>query len=309
MNIILFAKCHNKPLAFRLTHPGCYLTLAAAFLLLAGGFFAAGFWAGQPGEAQVVPAQIVENWKQEIEKQKQLVQETRRKAQANIDALSLRLGRLQAHVIRVDALGQRLTEMAKLDKGEFDFNQPPAQGGPASSLDMQSVKVKDILRSMDELTKQINDRSQQLSVLESMILHSNLQKEVLPAGRPVKSGWLSSYYGVRNDPFTGKKAHHDGVDFAGKMGSDVIAVAAGVVTWSGKRYGYGNMVEVDHGNGLVTRYAHNKKNRVQVGDKIEKGQVVANMGSSGRSTGPHVHFEVLKNGRVVNPLKYIQAAN
>ena len=197
--------------------------------------------------------------------------------------------------------------MAKLDKGEFDFDQPPAQGGPVGGMGLQTQDQMNLLTGMDELVKQLEDREQQLSVLETMMLHSNLQKQVFPAGRPVNSGWTSSYFGIRNDPFTGKRAPHDGVDFAGKLGSDIVTVGAGVVTWSGDRYGYGKLVEIDHGNGYVTRYAHSKDILVKVGEKVDKGQVVAHMGSSGRSTGPHVHFEVLRNGRAVNPARYISS--
>ncbi|HEY9050177.1 MAG TPA: M23 family metallopeptidase, partial [Gammaproteobacteria bacterium] len=123
---------------------------------------------------------------------------------------------------------------------------------------------------------------------------------------PITRGWISSYYGMRTNPFTGKLQFHKGMDFASKSGSEVQAVAGGVITWSGKRYNYGNMVEVNHGNGYVTRYAHNKENLVKVGDTVKKGQAVASMGSTGRSTGPHVHFEVLKDGRQINPLKFVQ---
>ena len=142
-----------------------------------------------------------------------------------------------------------------------------------------------------------------------MMMNRNLQAEVMPAGRPVTHGWLSSYFGMRTDPFTGHRAFHTGLDFAGKLGSDVVAVAAGVVTYAGKRSGYGNLVEINHGNGYSTRYGHNSKILVNVGQTIKKGQVIAKMGSTGRSTGPHVHFEVLINGHAVNPKKYIQASS
>jgi len=120
------------------------------------------------------------------------------------------------------------------------------------------------------------------------------------------SGWLSSNYGNRLDPFTGKRAWHNGVDFAGREGSDIVAVASGVVSWSGERYGYGKMVEVAHGEGVTTRYAHNLENTVKVGDMVRRGEVIALMGNSGRSTGPHVHFEVFKNGRPVDPASYLR---
>jgi murein DD-endopeptidase MepM/ murein hydrolase activator NlpD len=169
-------------------------------------------------------------------------------------------------------------------------------------------EVPDFIQELDALSRQLDDRSEQLSVLETMLMNRNLQQQALPAGRPIKKGWISSYYGMRTDPFTGKREHHAGVDFAGKHGAEVVAVGAGVVTWASERYGYGNLVEITHGNGIATRYGHNHKILVKVGDKVEKGDTLALMGSTGRSTGPHVHFEVLKNGRSVNPSEYIQAA-
>jgi len=228
-------------------------------------------------------------------------------ADRHMAALSKQLGKMQARVIRLDALGRRLTKIAKLDKGEFDFDKPPARGGPASSEALQAVVVPDFLNQLKELSSQLDSRVEQLSVLETMMMSSKLQKEVFPKGRPIAKGWTSSYYGMRTDPFSGKREHHKGVDFAGKDGTPVSAVAAGVVTWAAERYGYGYMVEVNHGNGYITRYGHNKALRVKVGDKVNKGDELALMGSTGRSTGPHVHFEVLKNGRNVDPLKYVNA--
>jgi murein DD-endopeptidase MepM/ murein hydrolase activator NlpD len=146
-------------------------------------------------------------------------------------------------------------------------------------------------------------------VLETMLMTRNLEAEVMPTGRPISRGWLSSYFGIRTDPFSGRRVHHSGVDFAGKLGSDVVAVAAGVVQYSGRRSGYGNLVEINHGKGYVTRYGHNLKNLVEVGQTVKKGEVIAKMGTTGRSTGPHVHFEVMVNGRQVNPKKYIHASS
>ncbi len=155
------------------------------------------------------------------------------------------------------------------------------------------------------LANQIEDREQQLATLDALMAKRKIQREIFIAGRPIKKGWMSSRYGRRTDPFNGRIAWHAGVDFAGKMGSDIVSVAAGVVTWSSKRSGYGQMVEVNHGGGFSTRYAHNSENLVKVGDIVQKGQVIALMGSSGRSTGPHVHFEVYKHGRAVDPASYI----
>lgn len=244
----------------------------------------------------------------ELDTQRIRLADVTRQTEENLNALALRLGKLQAHVIRLDALGQRLTSMAKLDKGEFDFENPPAQGGPVMDSASSAMQIPDFISSLNELSAQLEDRSQQLGVLETMLMTRNLQAEVMPTGRPVSRGWLSSYFGLRTDPFSGRRVHHAGIDFAGKLGSDVVSVAAGVVTFSGKRSGYGNLVEINHGNGYVTRYGHNLKNLVEVGQTIKKGEVIAKMGTTGRSTGPHVHFEVMVNGRHVDPKKYIQAS-
>ena len=159
---------------------------------------------------------------------------------------------------------------------------------------------------MGDLEARIADREYQLDMLQALLSNRQLQNDVFLSGRPIAKGWMSSPYGQRKDPFTGQQMWHQGVDFAGKLGSDVVAVAGGVVTWSGDRYGYGDMVEINHGGGYSTRYAHNKENLVKVGDIVKKGQVVALMGSSGRSTGPHVHYEVYKNGRPVDPASYVR---
>jgi murein DD-endopeptidase MepM/ murein hydrolase activator NlpD len=245
----------------------------------------------------------------DLDAQRQEIADAKQGAQENLNAMTLRLAELQSRVVRLDALGERLTEMANLDKGEFDFETVPGQGGPASASEaLGEANLDDFLTSFDGLSKQLDDREQQLDVLESMLMTRDLEDEVFPAGFPARKGWLSSFFGIRTDPFTGRPARHEGVDVAGKLGTDILAVAAGVVTWAGKRSGYGNLVEINHGNGYVTRYGHNRDVVVQVGDTVKKGQVIAHMGSTGRSTGPHVHFEVRRNGRVVNPIKYVRSA-
>ncbi|MEJ2346646.1 MAG: M23 family metallopeptidase [Gammaproteobacteria bacterium] len=308
MNIILFTKHRERPLTLSLNGVGVYVAVLSLVVLLGAGLFYGGFWLGRGSTEGMVDANAVKSWQHALAQQRHDLAALKQRYQTYADALSLRVGQLQAHVMRLNALGHRLTKMADLDKTEFDFDQPPAQGGPEDSHETQPQLNQDIVQTMDNLAAQLDDRTQQLDALETMLMHSNLQKQVYPAGRPVKHGWLSSGYGYRADPFTGKREFHKGLDFAGKMGSPVIAVAAGVVTWSGKRYGYGNMVELDHGNGYSTRYAHNSKILVKVGERVKKGQTIALMGSTGRSTGPHVHFEVLHNGREVNPSKYVRAS-
>lgn len=223
----------------------------------------------------------------------------------NLNALAMRLGQLQSQLIRLDALGERLVDVAKLDSEEFGFGQPPAVGGAGSPAEGNSYTVPDFVAELDLLSRELRDRSDKLEAVEGTYVHRKLQAEVKPGGRPVKRGWISSYFGHRADPFTGQRTLHQGVDFAGKRDSDVVAVAAGVVIYSAKRYGLGNVVELSHGNGYTTLYAHNNKLLVKLGDKVKKGQTIALMGSTGRSTGYHVHLEIMKDGRPVNPMKFV----
>jgi len=212
---------------------------------------------------------------------------------------------MNAHVIRLDALGKRLTEMANIDHRELDFDNAPPAGGPEGDTQGIGAQIPDLTAMLDELETKVELRDAQLAALESVILARELSEQILPDGRPVRAGFVSSYFGQRQDPFTGHQAFHKGLDFASKVGSDVVVVAAGVVTFAGQRAGYGSLVEVSHGNGYVTRYGHNQKTLVQVGQTVTRGETIALMGSTGRSTGPHVHFEVLRNGRQVNPLSFI----
>ncbi|EED35992.1 Fe-S type hydro-lyases tartrate/fumarate alpha region [Luminiphilus syltensis NOR5-1B] len=226
-------------------------------------------------------------------------------AENRLTAMTRKLAELQARLTRLDALGVHLTELAGLDNGEFDFDLVPAVGGPAASLSA-GIDPKEVENDFARLSATLDDRESQLDILIGLLLDSEIRKESIPAGRPIAAGWLSSPYGSRTDPFTGRKAWHDGIDFAGREGSDVIAVASGVVSWSGERAGYGTMVDISHGDGLITRYAHNQENLVAVGDLVRQGEPIALMGSSGRSTGPHLHFEVYKHGRPVDPASYIR---
>jgi len=275
------------------------MLLAVFGLVTAIGVGAFGFWMGQSVES----SERYNALNQEIQMQRDLINKTRFNAQADLDALAARLGEIQAHATRLNALGQKLVKLAKLDPGEFNFEEPPGVGGPEEADATINV---DFGSEIDSVISELEDREQQLSVLENILVSSHMKEEVFPEGRPIKRGWISSYYGTRTDPFTGKLQFHKGMDFASKMGTDILAVAGGVVTWSSKRYGYGNLVEINHGNGYVTRYGHNSKLLVRVGDTVKKGQVIAKMGSTGRSTGPHVHFEVLQNGRQINPQRFVQ---
>jgi murein DD-endopeptidase MepM/ murein hydrolase activator NlpD len=223
---------------------------------------------------------------------------------SGLDALTLRLGRMQAQMLRLDTLGARLVTLADLDASEFDFDIAPPVGGP-QAVTAPATTVADFLGLLEELDASVTDREEKLEVLEQLLLERHLNERIIPSGRAVEKGLLSSKYGKRIDPFTGRQEQHKGIDVAAREGADILAVGDGVVTWSGERSGYGNLVEIDHGNGYVTRYGHSKQRLVEVGDTVRKGQVIALMGSTGRSTGPHVHIEVLHNNKHVDPAKYL----
>jgi hypothetical protein len=237
--------------------------------------------------------------------QKAGIARIREVALANLDALALRLGRMQAQMLRLDALGARLVTQAGLDATEFDFDIAPPVGGPQDAVATSATSVPDFLDMLRELDANVADRQTKLSMLDQMLLNRHLRQRTVPSGRAVENGLLSSKYGKRIDPFSGKQEQHKGIDIAGKEGTAIKAVGDGIVTWSGKRAGYGNLVEINHGKGYVTRYGHNKQPLVAAGDTVKKGQVIALMGSTGRSTGPHVHIEVLHNDKHVNPAKYL----
>jgi murein DD-endopeptidase MepM/ murein hydrolase activator NlpD len=268
---------------------------------------ASGYLAGR-GNSGLAPEDITALRAELLQQQAELAS-LRTSADEHIDALALRMGELNAHVIRLNALGTRLTGMADLEDGEFDFANAPAVGGPSETAGSSTGdgQLPKLLANLNSLDQTLDTQLHQLTALESLMLDRKLSDRAHPRGRPVKKGWLSSYFGKRSDPVNGKSSWHKGVDFAGKRGSDVIAVSDGVVSYSGDRYGYGNMVEIRHGNGYVTRYAHNQDNLVTVGDKVMQGETIALIGSTGRSTGPHVHFEVHRNGQAVDPAKYIRS--
>ncbi|MBB6094905.1 murein DD-endopeptidase MepM/ murein hydrolase activator NlpD [Povalibacter uvarum] len=304
MNVIVFSRRLGRARQIELGRPlAATVTIALVVSVFAGVLFA-GVQLGRSSLFE--PTTQVAEWGRKLEDQRLQVIETKQELQNRMDAIASRVGQMNAHVIRLDALGRRLTEMANLDKGEFDFTNPPAVGGPEGLVEGAVATSPDISAMLDSLTRQIKDREQQLSVLESLISTRNLNRQIVPGGRPVMQGWISSYFGQRTDPFNGRTAYHRGVDFAGPAGSQVVAVASGVVTYSKDRFGYGKTVEINHGNGYVTRYAHNQRTLVTPGDTVQKGQAIALIGSTGRSTGPHLHFEVLRNGRAVDPMSFVR---
>jgi murein DD-endopeptidase MepM/ murein hydrolase activator NlpD len=239
--------------------------------------------------------------------ERQALEAARRSAETHLNALAQRVGHLQAQVLRLNALGSRLVQRAGLDKREFNFAEEPAVGGPESAQALRTT-VPDFLQTLDTLSRQLEAKSERLELVETVLLDRQLQASVAPLGWPVDGGWMSSGFGLRADPFTGQRMVHEGVDIANRLGSPIHAMGGGVVTYAGQKTGYGLLVEINHGNGQTTRYAHARTLLVKEGDKVDKGQAIALVGSSGRSTGAHLHFEVLQNGRAVNPAGYLRQA-
>jgi len=254
--------------------------------------------------ASALQFELVDDWEQRLEAQAAVVSELQIRAAAENEAVGRQLARMQARLWRMEALGARVSEVANLDAAGFSFGKPVAQGGPAGKQGSALHRI-DLQQQIGLLSLQLREREKELELLESLMVDDEYRKTVAPAGRPVTWGWVSSPYGRRLDPISGHRAWHDGVDFAGREGDDVIAVASGVVTFAGEKSGYGNTIEISHANGFSSRYGHGKELLVEVGDVVDKGQRIAVMGSTGRSTGPHVHFEVRKHGRHVDPARYI----
>jgi len=244
---------------------------------------------------------------QQVSKQNVQLGDVRKDAQRDIDALAAKLGQLQAQSTRLNALGERLTQVGKLDDGEFDFDEEPPQGGPELTTDSSAYTLPASLsESIDRLAGQFDSQQAQLEALSDMLMDRSIESSLRPTGMPV-NGYISSYFGGRPDPFSGHAARHTGIDIATPKGTPVTAVAEGMVTFAGQRSGYGNVVEIDHGNGYMTRYAHNSAILARPGQRVRVGDAIAKAGSTGRSTGSHVHFEVWYHDRVVNPLAYVRS--
>lgn len=301
MQIILVSRRHSRSRTINVSKS----LLASGGILTIGALAACVFMLSKSLNLPQNQSELITEWQSTLASQREQLVATKRESQAKIEALAIKTAQLQSRLLRLDALAERMATMAKLDKSEFDFSEQPAMGGPDESSEEGVEEMPDFHKSLDLLADQIDRREQQLEYMESLLSNRELRDAGMIGGRPIVKGWMSSAFGYRTDPFKGHRAWHKGVDFAGKMGSDIISVAAGVVTWADKRYGYGNLVQINHGNGYSTRYGHNSEIVVNPGDVVKKGQVIAKMGSSGRSTGAHVHFEVLKGGKSINPTTYI----
>jgi murein DD-endopeptidase MepM/ murein hydrolase activator NlpD len=226
--------------------------------------------------------------------------------QDNLNAMAVRLGQMQAQLLRLDTLGERLAKLAGFKPQDLMFNEVPGRGGAISSVPSQSLSLGDFTRQVDLLTQQLEDRGDKLGLLESMFTLESARKKLIPTKLPVEGGWYSSNYGWRIDPFSGQRAFHEGIDFMAEDGTPIYAAAAGVVVYSEFHPQYGNMIEIDHGNDLISRYAHASKRLVKVGDVVLRGSRIADVGRTGRATGSHLHFEVRQRGAARNPAQFLQ---
>ena len=310
MNIIIVARPHMRPWALNLK---CWrmraklLGLAAVCVLCFGG---AGFLA-----ALLLANPNDRAWREvyalraQISTQKDNISQIEVTSQRGMDALAIQLGALQARALRLDALGERLARAGKLDESEFNFSAAPAQGGPEDPDATPQPLDASLAANISQLRDRFQLEETRLNVLEELLLDRTVDNALLPKGYPVATGYIGSGFGTRTDPINGSVEHHMGLDFDAPVGSAIRAVADGVVSYNGERSGYGNVVEIDHGNGYMTRYAHNRKNLVRVGQRVHAGEEVALVGETGRATGPHCHFEVWLHGRPVNPLSYVNNPN
>ena len=301
MNVIIVAKFLRGPRNFALRDPKVIAAAAGLAAIVVCGF-ALGFFArglNGPARAQLQAMQA------RLDAQDTALLEVRASSEREVNAMAARLGELQAQANRLNALGERLTRSGKLGDGEFNFIEMPGVGGidPATQQSASDVRSR-----LDELELQLQSSGEQLGLIESLLADQDVDMSATPAGMPVRGGYMSSHFGNRTDPISGGSQFHRGLDFSGKLGDPVTAVADGVVIFSGRDAGLGNLVEIDHGNGLMTRYAHNSRLIVQVGERVRAGDRISLIGSTGRSTGPHLHFEVWRDGRPVNPRQFLQSS-
>ena len=302
MNIILVSNRLAKTRTFSLGTWQIALTLTLMFGLMLGAAFTL-----QYALVRFAPESLsdeIRSLLSQVQNDEQQKQQTY--LHSSLDAMAVRVGQMQAQLQRLDSLGARLTKLTGMKPEEFQFSQPPAQGGPLVLFPKDKMSENGLNEQLDRLSHVINDRSDKLQALETLLLQNQLSRKLLPSIPPVHTGYYSSNFGWRIDPFTGANAMHEGVDFVADAGTPIYASAGGVVDYAGLDASYGNMVEIDHGNDIVTRYAHASKVLVKVGQVVRRGQEIAEVGSTGRSTGNHLHFEVRYKGIAQNPVRFLQ---
>ena len=302
MNIILVSDSLAK--SRHVTVSQTQITLAAIGLLLAGFVLALGTYMLTMSYGVDLKNPYLRMLFSSLHEKE--MQKTETEMRDNLNSLAVKLGEIQARIMRLDAFGERLAKAAGIKPSEFRFSELPGQGGPAPSAELQrDITLLEFRDRLGEISRLIEDRSDKLGVLDSVLMEGRLALKAIPTVLPVAAGWFSSNFGYRLDPFNGKSSFHTGVDFVAPTGTAVHAAAGGVVSAAELHQEYGNSVDVDHDNGLTTRYAHLSKYKVKVGDVVMKGQILGEVGSTGRATGPHLHFEVREKGVPLNPNRFL----
>ena len=306
MNVILVSSNLAKARTRTLTLTGVHLVLLAGAFFLVIALLALGLNYLSLRYADKIDSPSLRSLVLSVQ------QEERRKNQSylhdSLNAMAVRMGQMQAQLLRLDSLGERLAELSGIKPQEFLFNQTLGQGGALSTVPPQDISFDEFNRKMNELSLALDDRTDKLSAIDTFLLQDRLKKKSLPTLAPVEARWFTSSFGLRIDPFTGKSAFHEGVDFIAEIGTPIMAAAGGVVVYSDYHPEYGNMVDIDHGNDLVSRYAHAARRLVKPGQVVLRGQKIAEVGNTGRSTGPHLHFEVRHRGLPQNPTRFLKAS-
>jgi murein DD-endopeptidase MepM/ murein hydrolase activator NlpD len=226
----------------------------------------------------------------------------------NLNAMAVKLGQMQAQLMRLDALGERLSALSGIKPQEFRFTEQPGRGGAQPSTPPYDFSVDEFSRQLSLLSRHMENRTDHLDVLESQLFDAQIKKKLMPTMQPVNASYNASSFGWRPDPFTGMNAMHEGVDFIADVGTPIFSAAGGVVVFAEFHPQYGNLIEIDHGNEFTTRYAHASRLLVKAGDLVQRGKKIAEVGTTGRSTGPHLHFEVRFKGVAQNPTRFLQQA-
>lgn len=283
---------------------GTHIALAVGLVMLTIGVLSsllsyATLHAGSTTDSPMVQGLVAEVAEREQRKHESFVRE-------NINALAVKLGELQAQLLRLDTMSDRLTALAGLKSTrDLRLGDAPGRGGALPTVATRPLSVDDLQRELDSLNVRLDHRGDALRLMEDELLRERARRTLLPSAAPINAPYLVSGFGWRIDPFTGRGGMHEGLDFAAPHGTPILAAAAGIVTAAELHPAYGNLVDIDHGKGMTTRYAHASKLHVKVGEVVKRGQRIADVGSTGHSTGPHLHFEVREHGTAKNPTLFL----
>ena len=300
MDVIITDSRLTKSLALRMTGwqlTGAFSGLLFVLLMVTAGLYHLIFVKAVREDWPVFGSVVRFVAKDQIEQRDRFTRE-------NIDVLAKKLGEMQAKMTQIESLGERLSGLAGVDPALI--RSKPGRGG--ALVDPRAMTVADLQAMMDDLDHATVQRADVLTLMETRLFDQKMKKMMIPTQAPVEGGVAGSGFGWRIDPFTGANALHEGLDFPATPGTPIYAAAGGVVVVQQVHPQFGNMVEIDHGNDFITSYAHASKLLVKVGDLVKRGVKIAEVGNSGRSTGPHLHFEVRFKGVAQNPTRFLQNA-